>query len=157
MEENQTNHPTIEVNNNRMDDRQSELLIIQQANNNQPPAEPVDNGTGPDIEPAPLQFHIDEPDTPQHEPNVVPQLPIPVIPQELTIEDTRHDEPRRSARIPVYTEKYANYRRKLLDGFGTEDDSDFADAMTAGIEFFTHDHDLSKEYTPSSAQCSALR
>ena len=23
--------------------------------------------------------------------------------------------------------------------------------MTAGIEFFTHDHDLSKEYTPSSA------
>lgn len=81
MEENQTNHPAIEVNNNRMDDRQSELLIIQQANNNQPTAEPVDNGTGLIIEPAQLQFHVDEPDTPQHEPNVDSQLPISVISQ----------------------------------------------------------------------------
>ena len=65
--------------------------------------------------------------------------------------DPRRNEPRRSQRIPAYTKKYTNYRRKFLDGFNSEDVSDFSEAMTVGLEFFTHDHDQSKVYTPSSA------
>lgn len=112
------------------------------------------------------------PDIQLPEANQQPDEAIPVIPVQDPAPRNVNIDPRRSDREPLYSDKYLQYRARLLEGDGTDssvesessygtsssdwtpgslssEDDDFDVAMSA-VKLSLHDHDPATLYNPVS-------